>query len=151
MAQTTGGMNSVNGKVELSTDGIPTWTDISGFLNMVDPGQGVRQTGDVFTADGDTPIIGAGKRERLTLTVNIVYTEGGSDPFKTIQTAFENGDVDIQLRWSPNGGGVGDYQFTSAQGHVSNFSYPPVDPSNAAPIVLSFQLATPYYTQDAAT
>ena len=44
MAQTTGAINTVGGKVELSTDGVPNYTDISGFMNMVDPGQGVRQT-----------------------------------------------------------------------------------------------------------
>lgn len=147
MAQTTGAMNSVNGKVELSTDGVPNYTDISGFMNMVDPGQGVRQTGSIFTADGDRPILGAGKREMLELLVNIVYTEGGSDPFTVLLGVFELGDTDIQVRWSPNGGAVGDYQYETDQGVVKNFSYPPVDPGTPAPIILSFTLETPQYTQ----
>lgn len=147
MAQTTGAMNTVGGQVELSTDGVPTWTDISGFLNMVDPGEGVRQTGSIFTADGDTPIVGAGKREMLSIVVNIAYTEGASDPWETVRGVYEAGDIDIQVRWSPNGGASGDFQFTTAQGHISSLQYPGVDPNTAAPSVLSFTLATPSYTK----
>lgn len=147
MAQTTGAMNTIGGLVEISTDGVPTWTDISGFLNMVEPGEGVRQTGSIFTADGDTPIVGAGKREMLSLVVNIAYTEGGSEPWETVRGVYEAGDTDVQLRWSPAGGTTGDFQFTSAQGHVSSLGYPGVDPNTAAPSVLSFTLATPYYTK----
>lgn len=149
MAQTTGGMNTIGGKVELSTDGVPNYTDISGFINMVDPGQGVRQTGSIFTADGDRPILGAGKREMLQLLVNIVYTEGGSDPFKVVLGVFEAGDVDIQIRWSPAGGDSTEYQYETDQGHISSFTYPNVNPSDAQPLILSFTLDTPQYTQSA--
>lgn len=149
MAQTTGAMNTIGGKVELSTDGVPNWTDISGFINMVDPGEGVRQTGTIFTADGDTPILGGGKREVMSLLVNIAYTEGASEPFTVVLAVFEAGDSDIQVRWSPAGGDSTEYQYTTDQGIISNFSYPNVDPNTAAPHLLSFTLATPKYTQSA--
>lgn len=149
MAQTTGAMNTVGGKVELSTDGVPTWTDISGFINMVDPGQGVRQTGTIFTADGDRPILSGGKREILEVLVNIAYTEGASEPFTVVLGVFEAGDTDVQLRWSPAGGDSTEYQFTTDQGIVKNLAYPPVDPNTAAPAILSFTLETPQYVQSA--
>lgn len=146
MAQTTGQMNTVGGKLELSTDGAPTWTNISGFLTMVDPGQGVRQTGSIFTADGDTPLIGAGKREELEILVSIAYTEGVSDPFTVIEGVFVAGDIDVQLQWSPAGGAIGEYEFTSAAGHIKSMSYPNVDPNSASPHIVTFTLATPSYT-----
>ncbi len=149
MAQTTGALNTVGGKVELSTDGVPTFTDISGFMSMVDPGQGVRQTGFIFTADGDRPILGGGKREMLEVLVNIAYTEAAPDPFTIILGVFEAGDTDIQLRWSPNGGASGDYQYTTDQGIIKNLSYPNVDPGSPAPHVISFTLETPQYVQSA--
>lgn len=149
MAQTTGAMNSTGGKVELSTDGVPNYTDISGFINMVDPGQGVRQTGMIYTADGDRPIIGGGKREVLQVVVNIAYTEGGSDPFTVVLGVFEAGDEDIQIRWSPAGGDSTEYQYETDQGIITNFTYPNVDPGSPAPIILSFTLETAQYTQSA--
>lgn len=149
MAQTTGAMNTVGGKLELSTDGVPTYTDISGFLNMVDPGQGVRQVGSIFTAAGDRPILGGGKRELLEILFNIVYTEGGSDPFTVLLAVFEAGDEDIQLRWSPAGGAMGDYQYETDEGIIKNFSYPNIDPGTPAPHIVSFTLVTPQYTQSA--
>lgn len=149
MAQTTGSMNTVGGKLELSTDGVPNWTDISGFLNMVDPGEGVRQTGTIFTADGDLPLLSGGKRELLSVLVNIVYTEGGSEPFTVILGVFEAGDIDIQLRWSPAGGANGEYQYTTDEGIISKLTYPNIDPGTPSPHIVSFTLETPQYTQSA--
>ncbi len=114
---------------------------------MVDPGQGVRQTGFIFTADGDRPIIGGGKREPLEVLVNIAYTETAADPFTVVLGVFEAGDTDIQLRWSPAGGAVGTYQFTTDEGIVKNFTYPNVDPGTPEPHIVSFTLFTPQYTQ----
>lgn len=147
MAQTEGAMNSIGGKIELSVNGTPTWTNISGFINMVDPGQSVRQTGVIYTADGDTPILGGGKREPLEIVVSIAYTEGVSDPFTVIEAAHLSGSQTIQLQWSPAGGGVGDYEFTSdSVGLIKNLSYPPIDPNSPAPTIVTFTIETLSYT-----
>lgn len=151
MSQTTGAMNSVNGKLELSVDGVPTFTDISGFNTMVDPGQGVRQVGSIFTADGDRPIISGGKREVLKVLVNIAYTEGASDPYTVLKTAFEAGNNLVQLQWSPAGGAVGDLEYLTDDGIISAFTYPNVDPNSPAPMTLAFTLDTPQYTMATVT
>ncbi len=147
MAQTLSAMNTVGGKLELSTDGVPTWTDISGFLTMVDPGQSVRQTGNIFTADGDAAILAAGKQEILQILVSITYTEGVSDPFTVLEGVHKSGSETVQLQWSPAGGGVGEYEFTTnAVGVVKNLSYPNVDPNTPAPHVITFTLETATFT-----
>ncbi len=112
MAQTTDGLSWVAAKVEMSTNGT-NWTDISGYETAVAVSGGERATGETYTNDGDSPIITAGKRGPVDLTVRYVYTEGASDPFKTALDAYETaGGGDFYARFSPKGGATGDFQFT---------------------------------------
>src|SRR5574337_844751 len=102
MPQTTGAITFKDAKVESSPDGA-VWTDISGFHNLIDPSGGDRDVGSKFTLAADTAIITAGKRKPLNIKVNIVYTEGASDPTEIVRQAYENA-TKFYVRWSPKGG-----------------------------------------------
>lgn len=145
MAQTQNAITFANCKVEISTDG-STWTDISGFATSVSLSGGDRQTGTAFTFDGDTAIVKGGKREPLEVEVNIVYTEGVSDPFETVRAAYEAGSA-LYVRWSPKGGASGDFLFTSDAGIVTNPIYPTGEAGSGDPAAVSFTLLTPKVTK----
>lgn len=147
MAQTTGALSSVNGKVEFSTNG-SSWTDISGFVNSVEPTGGNRQSGEMYTLSGDTAIVTKGKREPIELEVKVVYTEGGSDAFEVVRAAYEAGTSGY-VRWSPDAGATGDFLFTSDAGPITEFKYPPAMAEEAGPTAISFKLRVPKVTKSA--
>lgn len=151
MAQTTGGLSAVNAKLEISTNG-SSWTDISGFSNKITPGGQSRMTGEAYTLDGDTAIIGSGKREPLELNIAVVYTEGAPDPFEVIRAQFETaGGGALYVRWSPKGGSSTQFQFTSDVGVVSEFNWPEADAANADPKLVEFTLKTAKVTKSVIT
>lgn len=141
------GYTFVNAEIEFSTDG-STWQDYSGFANSVEVSGGDRNSGEVFTAEGDTPIIGAGKRTPIEVKVKVVYTEGTSDPFEDLRAQYETaGGGDVYLRFTPRGATVGNFTFTTGKGILTGFSYPagPVEPGD--PITLEFTLKVPSITK----
>ena len=149
MAQTTGGLSGRNCYIASSPDGA-VWTDISGFTNRISPGGGDRQTDEVFTMDGDTPIIKAGKRKSISLKVAAVYTEGGSDPFEIVRAAYE-GATDFYLRWAPKGNTAGNFLFTSSAGIVTSAPYPEVvDIEGGKALLVNFEVAVATVTKSVA-
>ena len=115
MAQTSGGISFVGAKIEISAN-FSDWTDISGFVGAVTVAGGDRNYGEYFTADGDTPIVKAGKRTGIDLTINYAYTEGASDPFKTALDEYETAaGGQLHARFSPKGGDSTEYLFTCDQ------------------------------------
>ena len=123
MAQTTGALSWANCQIELSANG-STWTDVSGFSNSLSLDGGDRQMGEFFTCDGELPIITYGKRNMLTITIQAVYTEDGSDPYEMAHQAAEN-NTPLYVRWSPKAwAAIGDLRFVSGAGFVSSPIYP---------------------------
>jgi len=124
MAQTTGAVVFTGALIEYTIDGGTTYTDISGFGKVVTVEGGERNRGEYFTADGDTPILKAGKRTKQTVTVDAVYTVTLTDPYKVIRdihiTAGGGTTTTIpMIRFSPGGGNTGDMQFvTNANNRV---------------------------------
>ena len=145
MAQTTGAISFRNVKVEISTNGT-TWTDISGFANELSLGGGDRQLAETFTADGDTPILTAGKRGALDVGVKALYTEGTSDPFEVVRAAYENG-TSLYVRWSPKGGASGNFQYVTDAGYVSGAPYPVGNAGSADAVPLAFTVKVPKVTK----
>lgn len=145
MAQTSDSMSFKDCKIEISTNGT-TWTDISGFANALGINGGERQVGEVFTFDGDTAIIRGGKRSPLEITVKAVYTEGASDPFETVRTAYEAGSA-LYVRWSPQGGQSGEFQFTSDSGIVTSAPYPVGESGSADVVLFEFTVKTSKVTK----
>ncbi|MFZ6029950.1 MAG: hypothetical protein ACOYYS_19730 [Chloroflexota bacterium] len=139
MAQTTGATTLRNLDIEISIDQGSIWTDISGHANSIEPGGGERETGEFFTADGDTPIIGAGKRAASELKVKIVYTEGAAEPAKILRDAYKN-STPTRIRYAPKGMASGNYLYTSTDGIVKEPVLPGGEVQSGDPVPIEFTL-----------
>lgn len=146
MAQTTDAISFANVQLEISDDDFSSniW-DASGFIAAVTISAGGRQIGEEYTADGDVAILTAGKREPLDVTARIVYTEGATDPVERLRAAFEAGSA-FYFRWSPKGGGTGDFEYT-CQGILSTPVYPQGEVGPGDPVVVESTLRTPKVTK----
>lgn len=147
MTQTTGGMSPTNMYVGISADN-SSWTDVSGYANSVEIDGGERQTGNVFTFDGDTAIIKAGKRDPITVTVRGVYTEASAQFYDKVMAAYIAGSS-FYVRWSPGGGDSGDLGYTTSEGIVKNAPYPAGATDDAAPILVELVLECSSITEAA--
>ncbi len=147
MAQTTGAISFKDVKVEISPDN-SVWTDISGFASTITVDGGERATGVKYTFDGDTAILRSAKRGPLTITTNIAYTEGASDPTEVIRAIYEAGS-DFYERWSPKGGDSTEFLYTSDAGVVKSPLYPSGDAESGDPVMVDFVLETPKVTKSA--
>lgn len=145
MAQTTNSVPLACGQLELSTNSCAAWTDISGETQSVGGAEQSRMSGEAYTLDGDTAIVGGGKREPMELVVTIVYTETDTEAYELARTAFEATGCggDVCLRWSPRGGSAGHEQLTSAEGVLVNFVYPPMDAATGGLIMAGFTVKVP--------
>lgn len=142
MAQTPDAISFKDVLIELSTDNFSASNvDASGYSNKVEVGGGERAYGEFFTADGDTPILTVGKRSSFELTMNVVYTEGAGHPFEMTMSAYENA-TGFYMRWSPKGGGSGDWLFTSGVGYILSPVYPGGDASTPDVVTIEFTLRT---------
>lgn len=151
MAQTTGQTTFVDAYIAMSTNG-SAWTDISGLANELTVEGGSRQSGEVYTAEGDTPIIGAGKREPLNVKVKIVYTESGADAFEIMRAQYETaGGGPVYIKWSPKGNDPTEFVYTTTAGVLVDFGYPggPVEPGDPLTVEMGVKVAA--ITKSAAT
>jgi len=138
MAQTTGAMAATGMYVGYSTAGV-TYTECSGSSNSVEVSGGERTTGTAFTFDGDTPILKAGKRGPITVTVRGVYTPDADELYAVAKTAYEAGSA-FYFRWSPGGGDAGDLGYTTGAGIIKNAPYPGGEVDSGDPILIEVQL-----------
>lgn len=142
MAQTLNSLSWANCKIELSDNAGVDWRDVSGFTNAVSVDGGERSTAEFFTADGGVPIITAGKRAALEITIKAVYTEDATyAPFIMAQNAYDN-HTPLMVRWSPKGGAIGDFRFTSAAGPCTAPVLPQgaADSSDAIPVEVTIKV-----------
>ena len=123
MAQTTGAISFKDVKWEYSLDGGSTWKDGSGYMNNIKIKGFTRNTGEYYTAAGDTPILKRGKRKPGTVTVEAAYTETTGEPWYDFDSAYRN-STDVMIRWSPKGGNSTNKRFTSDAGIVSEPVHP---------------------------
>lgn len=151
MTQTTGGFSATDAKIEYSLAGV-TYVDISGFANSVKPGSLTRNSGARWTHDGDTAILTAGKLGTLDIEVSIVYTEGTGDAMAVLLTQMQTaGGGAVYLRWSPKGGTVGEWMFTSSVGVLKKLDLPGTDTEDAKPCAVSFTVEVATITKSAIT
>jgi hypothetical protein len=154
MAQTANATSFKDNRVEYSTDGSTTWTDCSGFANEVTVSGGERKSGEAYTFDGDTAVLGKGKRAPLTVSATFLYTETTSEPFGVLMPYYEAGSA-LALRWCPKGlvAGTGELLFTT--GFTSSFikllGYPVGNADSGDPLVIKLDLLTPSVTRGTAT
>lgn len=146
MAQISDAISAVDAKIEVSANGT-TWTDISGAGSRIDAGTQARMTGTGYTFDGDTPIITYGKREPITITVEIYYSEalGAFETLRAIHETENGGD--IYVRWQPIGTGTGKAIYATGKAKLASFAYPSLDAASADPVVGSFSVVTGVLTR----
>ena len=148
MAQTTGQVSMACGQIELSSDGV-TYTDISGESQSITGVTQTRMSGEVYTQDGDTALITAGKREPMTPTVTVIYTEDDAEAWELARAEFEAACGDpVYVRWSPKGGNIGNQRYYTPASEVISFDYPPLDAADGSPLKCTFQFKTPYVTTE---
>lgn len=144
MAQGTG-ISPKDMYVAVSTDG-SSFTDISGNSSNVEPDGGDRKSGEFYTFDTDYAGLTRGKREPIDLKVSILYTEGGSDAWTVVNTAYENNTA-LYLRWSPKGNTTGNLRFTTGAGIVTSMIYPQGEAESPDAIMAEFTLKVPFVTK----
>lgn len=147
MAQTTGATTARVATVGISSDG-SSWTDISGFANAVTDTSQDRTSGEDYTFDGDTAIIGVGKREPVESTIRIIYTEGAGEPWKVLRAAFENA-TDYYVRYTVKAATTGNSRFTSGKGQIISCPYPEIDTTSGDPVACEFTFKHPGWTEAA--
>lgn len=143
MPQTTGQTTFVDAYIAISING-SVYTDISGIANELTVEGGSRQSGEAYTAEGDTPIIGSGKREPLNVKMKIVYTESGSEGFEILRGQYETaGGGAVYVKWSPKGNDPGEYVYTTTAGVLVDFGYPggPVEPGDPLTVEMGVKVA----------
>jgi len=150
MAQTTGGLARSNFKLEVSNDGT-TWVDISGAAAGVTPGGGEQMVGEQNTADGAFPIVVSGKKfSARTLEFNCVYTDTANEPWKFVSTRYNSVTPTVYVRYSPEGGAIGNQRFLVADGAGNAFAAPIVnclppegDATTGDPLMFTFSVICP--------
>jgi hypothetical protein len=147
MTQTTGATNLKNVVVEISKDNTE-WTNISGTFNSIDISGGERDTGEVYTAEGDMPIVGAGKMKMTKCKLKVVYTESQTEAWRTFFDAYTDG-TDVYLRYAPKGNDSGNLRFTSGKGFVTAPVYPTGDVAEAKPVLCELEFVCPGFTPTA--
>jgi len=152
MGQTANGMTFKDCTVSYTTDGSTTWTDCSGFANSIAVSGGERASGEAYTFDGDTAIIGKGKRAPLTVTMVAIYTETGTtDPYVALLPYYLAG-TPVGLKWSPKGAtgvSTAEWVYTTLYSNsvFKNLSYPAgaansADPTTVEMVLLTASIAT---------
>jgi len=149
MSLTTSGISWVDAVLESSANA-STWTDMSGFSSSISQDGGERATEDTFTFQGDTPILGKGKRSSKKITVNIVYTEGVSDAYATVRAAYEAGST-LYLRWVPKGKTASNKVYTTSAGIVTKCPDPAGEAESAKTVLVEFELACATVTESTFT
>ena len=138
MAQTTDSIWGGAAHVAISTDG-STWVPIGSHAMKVTPEGGDRRTGEAYVFDSEDAISKVGKKNARDTRVDFVYTEIAADAFEAARAQFEAaGGGNLYVRWSPNGGGIGDAGYTSDLGNVADLRYPEVDSEEDGPMMLFF-------------
>ena len=104
MAQTDNYYSWCDAVVKISSN-CSDYTDVSGWANSVTVEGGERMSGEAYTFDGDTPVLGFGPRGPVTVTVRCIYDEEtASTPFDDVLASYETdcgGDFCVQ--WQPRG------------------------------------------------
>ena len=131
----TDAISAVDYKIEISTDGT-SFTDISGYANEVSISGGERENSEVYVLGDDSAAILIGHRSPVEITISVLYTEGDSDPMKTLWDAYCN-KTTYYVRIAPKGGESGEFLFTSNEGFFTAVNAPPgADPSSADPLLV---------------
>jgi hypothetical protein len=142
MAQTSNGMSFADVEFEFQVYGDSSPTDASGFMTSVEVSGYELQTGEAYTAEGQTAILTAGKTSPAEVTVNAIYTEAAADPTVKLWTAKEE-KKKVKFAWYPKGNAAPNLKWETEYGYLSSVSAPGGDASSADAILTQFVLRSP--------
>ena len=138
MPQTTDSIWGGAAYVGISANG-SVWTEIGSHAMKVTPEGGDRRVGEAYVFDSEDAITKVGKKNPRDTRVDLVYTEIAADAFEVVRAQFEAaGGGNLYVRWSPNGGAIGDAGYTTDLGYVSDLRYPEVDSEADGPVLTYF-------------
>lgn len=137
--------------IEIQPGCTGAWSDISGVANTVTLPEEVVSTGSLAVFDDETHITATGKKEPLTVTFNIAYSELPAEAFEEVLAVWEAAGCNKLLcaRVTPKGSGVGNRQIEIGD-KLAGLKPPDFDAGNAGPAVASFSIFG-NYTYDVAT
>jgi hypothetical protein len=144
MPQTTDFITMRAAKVEVSSDNT-NWTNISGEFNEISHSGGEIGTGEVYTAEGDYPLVGIGKIALTESKLKVVYVETPGSAWNTFFDTYKNG-TPLYVRYSPKGGNAGNKLFTSGKGFVTSPVYPAGEVSDGKPVTCELTFKHPGFT-----
>lgn len=149
MAQTDQAISFCAADVEVSNDDV-TYIELSGYGAAVAVSGGDRAYGTAHTFDGDTPIVKAGKRAEVLVTVRYAYTEEDSPaPFEFLRTIHEMPcGGPIYVRWYPLGSEAGNFVFSTGLAFISKFQYPQGEAASADVTFVEFEVPCAEVTKD---
>jgi hypothetical protein len=128
-----------NVKLEFITG--TTWVDISGVANAVEVSGGDRITGEVYTAEGDRPIVLFGKLEPIDVEGRIVFSDNSTEAWSVLEPLYVNG-TNLRLRWAVSGNTTGSYRFATDTCNITQFGYPGGEVEDGAPILIDLSVKT---------
>jgi hypothetical protein len=80
-----------------------------------------------------------GAKSSYNVEVEILYTEGSTDPYANLIDAYIAGnDIDLDVRWTPKGDGTGGFRYTTSGGKLISINFPQVAGDADAPNVITF-------------
>lgn len=149
MTQITGALSAVAAEVQYSANG-SSWSSFGSTYSKVSPGDSARMSGEAYTFDGDTPIVTYGKLEPIEVTFTLIYTEGASDEYKTLEDFHvAAAGTAIYLRWIPKGLTAGNFAFSTGSCKITNWKRPEVDAASGDPLICEFTVKTASITRSA--
>jgi len=121
-------MTSYNTRIQVSTD-YETWKEVACRSSSVTPGGGDRGQGQIHDFCSDSPRIGIGRLEPVTLDINLIYTEEETEGFDLLEGFFKN-RTEIYMRYRPKEQDGGSWQFVGS-GFMTTVLPPEADATSA--------------------
>lgn len=141
MAQTTGALSFRAAVVKVSTTSLAyaSMTDVSGSTAAVTVSGGERATGEAHTFTGDTPVLTAGKRGSIDVTVRYPYTEEAAEAFETVRAQYETAGGALYVMWAPKGSTpTSNFTFDTGAAIITSFKYPEGEAGDGAVAMAEF-------------
>lgn len=115
-----------------------TMNSIAGELNSVEVSGGERPVGSAHVADSDTPLIHAGKRGTLTVTVNCVFSDAANEAWDRVYSYYSTAGGMCYLMWAPEGSVSGSYAFDTGKGVITSCPPPGGEVPTGDPLMFGF-------------
>ena len=112
MPKTSDAVAQACAKIEVRPGCTGSWVDISGTSNLITLPKEVVSTGSMAVFNDDTHVLTTGKKQPVTATISIVYTETAGEAFETVRAVWLAAGCNkkICVRLTPQGGNIGDLE-----------------------------------------